>query len=377
MLRFARHPAKSRKTNPGKHSFLPGLDSHSRQGRGTGRRRGRAGQPARPHFSPKRCGCRENTIGRPSWSYPMTKHRPPARSSNHQRSSCSGSRTGEIGSSPLARGTHHDRGRAHPRGRFIPARAGNTGRGPRPARRSSVHPRSRGEHHGRADRVGVQPRFIPARAGNTIAYCLVDLYQPVHPRSRGEHDAAREDPDAGAGSSPLARGTPTIVGPGGAGERFIPARAGNTACTCSGVMASPVHPRSRGEHPPAPSHRRGARRFIPARAGNTHGDWNVAPGAYGSSPLARGTRLPRSRRQRRHRFIPARAGNTPPLKVRFLLRSGSSPLARGTPRRESRPRRARRFIPARAGNTSHARSIERRHAGSSPLARGTQSDRRL
>ena len=92
-----------------------------------------------------------------------------------------------TGSSPLARGTRRPaeiRGRRH---RFIPARAGNTCAPPPCPRPRSVHPRSRGEHHptpdGSVSNVGSSPlargthhvpsrereqrRFIPARAGNT------------------------------------------------------------------------------------------------------------------------------------------------------------------------------------------------------------------
>ena len=91
------------------------------------------------------------------------------------------------GSSPLARGTPVNPLLLLRRDRFIPARAGNTGYGAwRPAP-SSVHPRSRGEHApppaapssssgssplargtpAAALEDGLVHRFIPARAGNT------------------------------------------------------------------------------------------------------------------------------------------------------------------------------------------------------------------
>ena len=133
--------------------------------------------------------------------------------------------------------------------------------------------------------------------------------------------------------------------------------------------------------------------------------------AYGSSPLARGTFVPRGRKQSDFRFIPARAGNiyhyrfqVPEVPVhprsrgehrywlRFMSnRHGSSPLARGTYPKIWRKLPHIRFIPARAGNiidqfgicvalTVHPRSrgehplklvVVNVSGGSSPLARGT------
>ena len=136
---------------------------------------------------------------------------------------------------------------------------------------------------------------------------------------------------------------------GGAG-RFIPARAGNTAPRPSTSRARSVHPRSRGEHPMM---------------------GHMSPSQIGSSPLARGTQVPRDRARIDPRFIPARAGNTrgqerasfrSPVhprsrgehahrKMMDSLFSGSSPLARGTHLEDLRDGLLDRFIPARAGNT--------------------------
>ena len=197
-----------------------------------------------------------------------------------------------------------------------------------------------------------------------------------------------------SGSSPLARGTRRTAPGNRALRRFIPARAGNTVSSRLPSELRPVHPRSRGEHPlPHPS----------------------SFAAYGSSPLARGTR-PRGRAPaRHHRFIPARAGNTcrprtwctsSPVHPRSrgehspdgearLRAAGSSPLARGTLALRPHEADPARFIPARAGNTGspwsrpsprpvHPRS-RGEHAsrsanppamyGSSPLARGTHITR--
>ena len=214
-----------------------------------------------------------------------------------------------YGSSPLARGTLQRDHAARPARRFIPARAGNTPASRRACPGTPVHPRSRGEHDGqpfmRAPENGSSPlargtlrvvrlrlqvlRFIPARAGNTCSASDLAPLQPVHPRSRGEHERARDEGAPQIGSSPLARGTPFRGWPQRQRPRFIPARAGNTACAAPRYATPPVHPRSRGEHlTPDPER----------------------PHAVGSSPLARGTHVPAPCRRAPVRFIPARAGNT-------------------------------------------------------------------
>ena len=222
---------------------------------------------------------------------------------------CSELKLLNLGSSPLARGTPLTISVLLAPDRFIPARAGNTR--PRRGRRGPppVHPRSRGEHavaaSCRRSCFGSSPlargtlppagagatwyRFIPARAGNT---CTAPTGWPppsVHPRSRGEH-ATWYHPDMdGAGSSPLARGTLVFCQPFDLNLRFIPARAGNTYRSPRNHAPRTVHPRSRGEH-------------VAIGAGADVG--------IGSSPLARGTRPPRSPGSPPSRFIPARAGNT-------------------------------------------------------------------
>ena len=131
------------------------------------------------------------------------------------------------GSSPLARGTSLT---------------------PPPHREHySAHPRSRGEHrypgwsvayHGgssplargtlRFGNRGIpMPRLIPARAGNIEATPNTHARAAAHPRSRGEHTAELAQLVAGAGSSPLARGTRFSVSSITPSRRLIPARAGN------------------------------------------------------------------------------------------------------------------------------------------------------
>ena len=279
-----------------------------------------------------------------------------------------------YGSSPLARGTRPSHGLRHPRGRFIPARAGNTWARASSAAVVPVHPRSRGEHsrswlwkgvedgssplargtHGSIRSLRGRVRFIPARAGNTPAPCCPARPRTVHPRSRGEHFGIGWPKSLLNGSSPLARGTRRRRQAHPDGLRFIPARAGNTPTPRSRPCAGTVHPRSRGEH-----------------AGSS----GMRACSTGSSPLARGTHLGAAQCALERRFIPARAGNTSSPRRRGpgatvhprsrgehdvavilgLTVSGSSPLARGTQRRPDLRRAAQRFIPARAGNTPKAR----------------------
>ena len=194
--------------------------------------------------------------------------------------------------------------------RFIPARAGNTPRDARGASRRSVHPRSRGEHQGQGLDVGrvdgssplargtqgetddfpSLDRFIPARAGNTAAARGSRPRTWVHPRSRGEHWTERARSRACCGSSPLARGTRIDLARQAGRRRFIPARAGNTSSWPGPPPDSSVHPRSRGEH---------LMMRLPLLA------------LCGSSPLARGTLPQAPEEPLTFRFIPARAGNTP------------------------------------------------------------------
>ena len=294
-------------------------------------------------FIPARAG---NTRPRQPSPPPAPVH-PRSRGEHSGAATMAGSR---IGSSPLARGTPARSRRVGIARRFIPARAGNTRRRRRAERRAAVHPRSRGEHSAGAGvavavsgssplargtrcaglRSGDRTRFIPARAGNTSGAASRSVSLPVHPRSRGEHAPGAGGIEGTGGSSPLARGTRTLLGMRRKSRRFIPARAGNTPRRSRSTPCCPVHPRSRGEH----DRRRPRHRL-----------------AAGSSPLARGTPDLDREPRRRLRFIPARAGNTarrcraaPPGPVH-------PPLARGTRVEQCVDARPQRFIPARAGNT--------------------------
>ncbi len=132
--------------------------------------------------------------------------------------------------------------------------------------------------------------------------------------------------------------------------RFIPAHAGNTAFGSAVRAFATVHPRACGEHRDSKS---------------------SARSSCGSSPLMRGTRVPRSPNPVPTRFIPAHAGNTSSAHNMMRLytvhprtcgehsdrtnwrsnRSGSSPRMRGTRHRDLLFCVSYRFIPAHAGNS--------------------------
>ena len=153
-----------------------------------------------------------------------------------------------LGSSPLTRGKHQERGRLRDRLGLIPAHAGKTVCHIRGAGCRGAHPRSRGENQG--DRIfdrsdnGSSPltrgkppdtairvsreRLIPAHAGKTHGKCA---------RSPGR-----------CGSSPLTRGKLQHRRVGHDGRGLIPAHAGKTRRRRSYHSTARAHPRSRGEN---------------------------------------------------------------------------------------------------------------------------------
>ncbi len=133
-------------------------------------------------------------------------------------------------------------------------------------------------------------RFIPAGAGNTGAKLPKLLNNTVYPRWRGEHPRKPTLEADTVGLSPLARGTPELLGSLIIAGRFIPAGAGNTPDRPGRIFGSPVYPRWRGEH------------FYQ----NV-----IITDCGGLSPLARGTQLCQQPIRQCDRFIPAGAGNTP------------------------------------------------------------------
>ena len=139
-----------------------------------------------------------------------------------------------------------------------------------------------------------QERFIPAGAGNTGRGILLNSQTPVYPRWRGEHIPWTRPDGTRPGLSPLERGTRNIQRARRLRWRFIPAGAGNTTFDSMREGFTSVYPRWRGEH-----------NVVLERA----------PRRNGLSPLARGTRWGLMLELYRQRFIPAGAGNTDPARV--------------------------------------------------------------
>ena len=297
--------------------------------------------------------------------------------------------------------------------RIIPARAGFTNPPTLAFRDNKDHPRSRGVYlnapttHGQT--VGSSPLarglplnasdgsfgfgggIIPARAGFTRCPTAYHSPEADHPRSRGVYAPRFTHPPSPAGSSPLARGLPSLILRSSASRGIIPARAGFTPSGGGPQPVSADHPRSRGVYhhidpllrrrlgssPLArglrhkPSSVRYRNRIIPARAGFTASkgggsqrwwDHPRSRGVYCCSELRGGVTV---------RIIPARAGFTGSadrgsrtlkdhprsrgvyavMVMSSMQQWGSSPLARGLPQhhREQQPRPG--IIPARAGFT--------------------------
>ena len=226
-----------------------------------------------------------------------------------EHSACQSSFPSSCGSSPRLRGTLVVVCSLGIIARFIPAFAGNTTLWSSSSFSCLVHPRVCGEHRheaivpgrgvgssprlrgtpARAARVGWPERFIPAFAGNTGERLMKKLLITVHPRVCGEHTWSGGLSNWAFGSSPRLRGTHGPRGRADAGDRFIPAFAGNTGLYTGRVPAASVHPRVCGEH------------GLGAVAVDQTG---------GSSPRLRGTLPLRRHACQSSRFIHAFAGNT-------------------------------------------------------------------
>ena len=177
--------------------------------------------------------------------------------------------------------------------RIIPAHAGNSRDGHRPATVGSDHPRACGElgliEAAAPIDVGSSPRMrgtralddarvtvariIPAHAGNSYQPYTASSTEPDHPRACGELIVQASIDLSVAGSSPRMRGTPVLGVPSGVAERIIPAHAGNSLAPLGRQPQSSDHPRACGE---------------------LALDTAIPSTLLGSSPRMRGTLFPRT-----------------------------------------------------------------------------------
>ena len=213
------------------------------------------------------------------------------------------------GSSPRGRGTPLVVCTPTLFGRFIPRGRGTHARhaGRQPGHR--FIPRAGGERDPTADQDAARYAFIPARAGNAAMTHSSAAVTAVHPRAGGERFATAVSITAKSGSSPRGRGTPEKRARGVAGVRFIPARAGNAAPSCSENRIMTVHPRRGAGNAPGRSTRRSPWSVHPRAGGERFLSYRRIPPSSGSSPRGRGTPQSSIGTRGARRFIPARAGN--------------------------------------------------------------------
>ena len=257
------------------------------------------------------------------------------------------------GSSPLTRGKLPALMLSLLLSRLIPAHAGKTRRATRRARRSTAHPRSRGENPGLGCEVPKVGGSSPLTRGKLLPPGIASARTPAHPRSRGENRAATWRAIPACGSSPLTRGKRNFDDLINQVDRLIPAHAGKTVLRHRASMRRGAHPRSRGENG-----------YLPLSGHQEHG----------SSPLTRGKPHLAGQPPQSGGLIPAHAGKTASkwnkpsekpahprsrgenafLTFFALLCFGSSPLTRGKLSHSRRERCGGRLIPAHAGKTAEA-----------------------
>ena len=184
-----------------------GFTSGCRGGRGTSRI-----IPARAGFTPVRPAA---TAAR--WDHPRTRG---------VYTMCCGPRCATTGSSPHARGLRDGSDGDQGEGGIIPARAGFTSPPAEPQPTSGDHPRTRGVYVSPSSHASVwrgsspharglpslcislcsNHRIIPARAGFTRPTTWPPATSGDHPRTRGVYCGLGRDRAGGLGSSPHARG---------------------------------------------------------------------------------------------------------------------------------------------------------------------------
>ena len=213
------------------------------------------------------------------------------------------------GSSPRVRGKHAPQGPGWHGVRIIPASAGQTVMFGGSISTATDHPRECGANglrqagadlkDGSSPRVRGKPavqlmhecrdRIIPASAGQTSPRAAPPNTRPDHPRECGANLTRHSGGGCNFGSSPRVRGKLDGRDYHVAGERIIPASAGQTSHALDGTSSSPDHPRECGAN---------NRNHITSEYNN------------GSSPRVRGKHRLLHILRPDGRIIPASAGQT-------------------------------------------------------------------
>src|SRR5690606_22315678 len=134
---------------------------------------------------------------------------------------------GKHGLSPRMRGTDPPAYPAWQPGRFIPADAGNGGQCAAPLYRCPVYPRGCGERMRRACTRRILPGLSPRMRGTGGQWESGRSSCSVYPRGCGERATVAGGSLIVNGLSPRMRGTDIGKVDRKAGDRFIPADAGN------------------------------------------------------------------------------------------------------------------------------------------------------
>ena len=277
----------------------------------------------------------------------------------------------ERGPSPPARGKHHRPLRRDPRGRSIPACAGEAASLCVMALKIWVHPRLRGGSPSLTSRAAVIPGpsppargkpasrspdlfstgSIPACAGEALRHAGTDDAGRVHPRLRGGSDRLLGGHDPDPGPSPPARGKHySYVSPDGA-TGSIPACAGEATRRPRLRHGRRVHPRLRGgslgvcvidDHPYGPS---------PPARGKPHNIGALAT-LEGSIPACAGEAARPPGRPSSAAVHPRLRGGSARARDRRIMTRGPSPPARGKRQRPVLHMRSDRSIPACAGEAT-------------------------
>ncbi len=235
------------------------------------------------------------------------------------------------------RGKHGRIPRRHRRHRIIPAHAGQTVRARQIVGHVTDHPRACGANpetiRGRRRPGGSSPRMrgkrrassaptprgriIPAHAGQTESAEARLSWNTDHPRACGANEGGVRSSIALSGSSPRMRGKPSISQRIYSRNRIIPAHAGQTASSTFCEVPSSDHPRACG-----------------ANLLELILDFIAA----GSSPRMRGKHIFRAVAVNQRRIIPAHAGQTIPLLLNCVVHA-DHPRACGANSRSGNPHR--------------------------------------